>query len=185
MNNTGTAAALSVHTGGAVELRGHSSPAIARLPCMTRLQELMNGENLRGSWTVAQCGFDVTDNVQLRMKGSKDQNVVNTTELERAVAQKTLVSFRDEAIWQFHVRRVRGFLFWTTGQSIAYIPHVDRWKGLVRNAMRLTTRLCELLDTYEPHAEAIVWSEHEDGDELFTISADGVRENLLFATAAA
>lgn len=145
----------------------------------------MNGENLRGSWTVAQYGFDVTDNVQLRMKGSKDQIAFNTPELEKAVARKALVSFRDEAIWQYRVRRVRGFLFWTSGQSIAYIPHVDQWKGLVRDAMRLGTRLCELLDTYEPHAEAIVWSEHEDGDELFTISADGVRENLLFATVAA
>ncbi|HTU48507.1 MAG TPA: hypothetical protein VMF91_25825 [Bryobacteraceae bacterium] len=152
---------------------------------MTRRQELTNAENLRGSWTVTQYGFDVTDNVQLRIKGSKDQIVLKTPELEKAVARKALVSFRDEAIWQYRVRRVRGFLFWTTSHSIAYIPHAHGWEGLVRDAVRLTIRLCELLDTYQPDAEAIVWSEHEDGDELFTISADGLRENLLFATVGA
>jgi hypothetical protein len=40
--------------------------------------------------------------------------------------------------------------------------------------------LDELVDTYQPDAEAIVWSEHDSGDELFKISFEDSREYVLF-----
>jgi hypothetical protein len=145
---------------------------------MTRRQELINAEDLRGSWPVAEYGFDVTNNVQLRM--TKNGMILDSEQTEGAVVRNALASLRKEAIWQHCVRRVRGFLFWAVDQSVAYVPRLDSVSASRGPTLGFIAHLDELVDTYQPDAEAIVWSEHDHGDELFKISIEDSREYVLF-----
>jgi hypothetical protein len=188
MNFAVPATLVSLHTEGAVESQSAASPqyaAIRFLIPMTSRSGLMTDENLRGGMRIAQYGFDITDNIQLRMTRGKESAFRNTPESEKAVASSALTSFREEAIWQYHVRRVRGFVLWTLDQSLAYIPHFQLSSGLWTHPMELMARLCEIIQSYEPASEAIVWSEHEDADELFKISSEDVRLDLFVVSAPA
>lgn len=70
-------------------------------------------------------GFDVTDSVQLRMTNGKNGTKLDSEQTDAVVVRNALTSLRKEAIWQYCVRRLRGFLFWTLDQSIAHVPRPD------------------------------------------------------------
>ena len=134
--------------------------------------------NVCGGRRIIQHGFDVTDNVQLRM--TKNGMILDSEQTEGTVVRNALASLRKEAIWQYCIRRVRGFLFWTVDQSVAYVPSLDSASASRRPSLPFIAHLNELVDTYQPDAEAIVWSEHDCGDELFKISVEDSRECMLF-----
>jgi hypothetical protein len=138
---------------------------------------IMNA-NVCGGRRIIQHGFDVTDNVQLRM--TKNGMILDSEQTEGTVVRNALASLRKEAIWQYCIRRVRGFLFWTVDQSVAYVPSLDSASASRRPSLPFIAHLNELVDTYQPDAEAIVWSEHDCGDELFKISVEDSRECMLF-----
>ena len=134
--------------------------------------------NVCGGRRIIQHGFDVTDNVQLRM--TKNGMILDSEQTEGTVVRNALASLRKEAIWQYSIRRVRGFLFWTVDQSVAYVPSLDSVSASQRPSLPFIAHLNELVDTYQPDAEAIVWSAHDCGDELFKISVEDSRECMLF-----
>jgi hypothetical protein len=140
---------------------------------------MMNG-NVCGGRRITQYGFDVTDSVQLRMTNGTNGTILDSEQTDAAVIRNALTSLRKEAIWQYCVRRLRGFLFWTVDQSVAYVPRLDSVSASREPTLLLMAHLDELVDTYQPDAEAIVWSEHDDGDELFKISVEDSRECMLF-----
>ena len=134
--------------------------------------------NVCGGRRITQHGFDVTDNVHLRM--TKNGMILDSKQMEGAVVRNALASLRKEAIWQHCVRRVRGFLFWAVDQSVAYVPRLDSVSASRGPTLGFIAHLDKLVDTYQPDAEAIVWSEHDHGDELFKISIEDSREYVLF-----
>lgn len=134
---------------------------------------------------ITQHSFDVTDSVQLRMTNGKNGTILDSEQANAASVRSALTSLRKEAIWQYCVRRLRGFLFWTIDQSVAYVPRLDSASASRRPRPPLMAHLDELVDTYQPDTEAIVWSEYERGDELFKISVEDVRQHVLFVSAQA
>jgi hypothetical protein len=138
---------------------------------------IMNA-NVCGGRRIIQHGFDVTDSVQLRM--TKNGMILGSEQTEGAVVRNALTSLREEAIWQYCVRRLSGFLFWTVEQSVAYVPRLDAVSASRGPTLSFMAHLDQLVDTYQPDAEAIVWSEHDGGDELFKISVEDSREYVLF-----
>jgi hypothetical protein len=143
---------------------------------------MMMNANVCGGRRITH-GFDVTDSVQLRMTNGKNGTALDSEGTEAAVVRNALTSLRKEAIWQYCVRRLRGFLFWTIDQSVAYVPRPDLASASWRPTLPFMAHLDELVDTYQPDAEAIVWSEYEQGDELFKISVEDVRQHVLFVSA--
>jgi hypothetical protein len=137
--------------------------------------------NVCGGRRIIQHGFDVTDNVQLRM--TKNGVILDSEQTQGAVVRNALASLRKEAIWQYYIRRVPGFLFWTIDQSVAYVPRLHSASASRRPSLPFIAHLKKLVDTYQPDAEAIVWSEHDCGDELFKISVEDSREYVLFVSA--
>jgi len=140
----------------------------------------MNGRNMDERHWVAQFGLDVTGNVEARMTGSTSLDQGARAE-EHCVASRLLSSLRDEAIWQFHTRGLRGFLFWAADHSITFLPQRDVWPWISFEARHVQQRLAGFVDSYRPETEAIVWSEHRDGDEVFRISEEGHREDVCWA----
>ena len=137
---------------------------------------IMNA-NVCGGRRIIPHGFDVTDSVQLRMTNG---TMLESEQTDAALIRNALTCLRKEAIWQYCVRRLRGFLFWTVDQSVAYVPRLDSVSASRGPTLPLMAHLDELVDTYQPDAEAIVWSEHDCGDELFKISVEDSRECMLF-----
>jgi glutamine synthetase type III len=126
---------------------------------------------------VAKYGFDVTYGVYVRIARLQDEDVPNTFQPNEVVLKAALSSFREEAIWQYHVRRARGFLLWTD-ESIAYIPQADGWSAVIAEST-FATRLRELVEIYEPRFEAVVWSYYEQGSEVFRILPQGALQGLF------
>jgi hypothetical protein len=141
---------------------------------------MMMNANVCGNQRITQYGFDVTDSVQLRMMNGKNGTILKSEQTEGVVAGNALASLRKEAIWQYRVRCLRGFLFWSVDQSVIYVPRVDSVSAAWNPTLPLMAHLDELVDTYQPDSEAIVWSEYEHGDELFKISIEDSREHVLF-----
>jgi hypothetical protein len=132
--------------------------------------------NVCGNRRITQHGFDVTDGVQLRMTNERNGTILSSEQTEGEVVRNALASLRKEAIWQYRVRRFRGFLFWTVDQSVAYVPRFDSSSTRRRPTLPLIAHLDELVETYQPDSEAIVWSEHHGGNELFKISVEDSRD---------
>ena len=140
----------------------------------------MKERNANERHWVAQFGLDVTGSVEARMIGSTSLDEAPRA-AEHRVARRLLISLRDEAIWQFHTRGLRGFLFWAADHSITFRPQLDVWEWIAFEARHVQARLSVLLESYKPENEAVVWSEHRDGDEVFRISAEGNREDVCWA----
>lgn len=143
----------------------------------------MMNANVCGGQRITQRGFDVTASVLLRMTSGKNGTILDSEQTDATVVGNALTSLRKEAIWQYCVRRLRGFLFWSVDQSVAYVPRLNSASASWRLTLPLTAHLDELVDTYQPDAEAIIWSEYEWGDELFKISVEDVRQHVLFVSA--
>jgi hypothetical protein len=75
---------------------------------------IMNA-NVCGGRRIIQHGFDVTDSVQLRITNG---TILESEQTDAALIQNALTCLRKEAIWQYCIRRLRGFLFWAVDHSI-------------------------------------------------------------------
>lgn len=112
-------------------------------------------------------GRDITANVNFRMASPSRQHLAETTLLGRLPA-----SIRDEAIWQYHVTRSRGLVFWAADQSFSYLSVAD-CEALRRRIEAILGAIPELLDAYDPRTEAVIVSEYPDSLEFLSIDELG------------
>lgn len=125
---------------------------------------------------IAVVGRDVTSSVSFRMLGTKGQQrgpVKSQEEQARDASPRLIRSLCDEAVWQYHVFRRRGFLFWTLQLSIYYVQ-TQHTKFLHALSTRLYDRTTKLLTDYLPQAQAVVVSEHERIWDVFRITGNEI-----------
>ena len=90
--------------------------------------------------------------------------------IEETISARLPASLRDEAIWQYHVGRGRGFILRYGNHSIRYIPHPE-WTR--REGPEAHNGFRALLNGYDPTKEALMLSEYPDSIEVIRIDESG------------
>lgn len=114
----------------------------------------------------------------MRMLGITEQKqsqgpLKSQEEQARDASLRLITSLCHEAIWQYHVSRCRGFLFWTRQLSVYYVE-TQHMKFLRALSTRLYDRTAKLLTDYSPRSQAVVVSEHERIWDVFRIAGNEI-----------
>jgi hypothetical protein len=120
---------------------------------------------------------DITSNVNTRMITAEERTIILertaiTDHFELTVSSRLPASLRDEAIWQYHVGRGRGFVLCANGHSFRYISGATCDGPCAANA-HLQRQVKLLVETYDPATEAVVLTQHANSTELLRIDANG------------
>jgi len=117
-------------------------------------------------------GVDITANINLRMIKPEDREKsadgMSLDGIAEAIAHRLPASVRDEAIWQYHLRGMRGVILWDGDHSFRYLQATELDGGTL-----LSLPPEKMLYAYEPTKEALVLSEHPAMVELLRVEEDG------------
>src|SRR6266496_1680041 len=77
-----------------------------------------------------QAGTDITDSVNLRMVTPEERmrfaaGGAISDHIEGRISSRLPTSLRDEAIWQYHVRRSRGLIWRYGNKALRYISDTE------------------------------------------------------------
>lgn len=129
--------------------------------------------------SLERAGIDITCNVNFRMVTPEERalfaagGAVISDHIEEEISSRLPASLRDEAIWQYHVSRQRGLVFWCADQSFRYISEHDWRKCSSRTAQFTPDEIDEMLKLYDPTREVLVVIDYPDSVGLARIGNDG------------